>query len=165
MGRAATHEVAQLVGQPVHTRDGEHDILMSLDKREHAPHSQQVRQHEVTHVQAVALQILPVFEQPTQQHRLLRRLNAERGLGRFQRDLTVRYRTDTADTAGDLLHLVPFPTAHHRFKKPRRFHYLPDALLYVTTFDVKHDIAVPFDAGQMVYIHVNIYTLHLPVTS
>ena len=69
-----------------------------------------------------------------------------------------RDRADAADAADDGLDIVVAAAAHHGLEEARRFGHLPLASFDLAVVDVDDDIAVAFDAGDVMNVDVNVLT-------
>ena len=149
MHGAAAHRVADVVGQLFHPQRAQHHFRVRAHQRDHRFHLQEIRRRQEVGVQDVGLQRGAVDQQLAQQYGLLGDRQAQGLLGGLQRSQLVPQRADAADARGDDGRLVEAAPLEQRLEVARGLDDVELRLLQNAVLHVHDDVAVAFDAGQV----------------
>ncbi len=152
----APDEAAKVIAQALESQRDQHQLLVGFHERKDAPHPQEVRSRQEENVEHMALDLLPVEQQFAQLLRLGGRFDPGPALQGVQRGGGMAARADAADATCQVGGFVPSATPKHRFEEAGRFDDLEAEIRDLTLSGADHDVAVAFDAGEMVNIQVDI---------
>ncbi len=155
MRHTATDLFHPLVADAMQLDDLLDHLKMGRNERDDRFHTEQVWRDEITDVQAVAFHLLRIVQQHAQLVALFGHRNAHRILDCLDRREGVRYRADSADTAYDGLDILVTSAEHHGLKKARRLRNLPFALKNPAVLSTHANIAVTFNAGNVMNADIN----------
>ena len=154
---------AQIAGEFLHAQRAQHHFGMGTRQRDDAAHAEEVRRDEHVGVQHMAVQNLAVEDQLAQQLGLLGQLHAQRRFQRLQRRHLVAHRADAADARGDVRHFRVRPPAQHRLEEARRLDDLQFAAFQLAVLGIDDDVAVAFDAGDVVNVNLDFAHMFSPL--
>ncbi len=148
---------ANITRQFFHAQGAQHHLGVRTRQRDHAAHPEEIRSNQHISVEYMAVEHFGVHLQFTQQH----------GLGRIHHPQGVLYRqyrcgrmghgTNSTNARSEMGGLMIGLPQQHSFEIARRFDNLQIALFQLAILHIDNQIAVAFDAGNMVNINFYVF--------